>query len=70
MSERDANDLFIKQGETFEAQGKLREAEKMYLKVREPDLAIAMYKNNKQVSCFVFLFQYDLGLIIITSMIA
>lgn len=49
LSERDANDLFLKQGETFETQGKLREAEKMYLKIREPDLAIAMYKNHKQV---------------------
>ncbi|KAJ3074648.1 hypothetical protein HDU98_010644 [Podochytrium sp. JEL0797] len=39
--------LYISQAKDMEAAGKLKEAEKLYLTVREPDLAINMYKNHK-----------------------
>ncbi|KAI8611221.1 hypothetical protein BC830DRAFT_1069003 [Chytriomyces sp. MP71] len=39
--------LYISQAKEMEAAGKLKEAEKLYLTVREPDLAINMYKNFK-----------------------
>ncbi|KAI8818942.1 uncharacterized protein EV422DRAFT_125936 [Fimicolochytrium jonesii] len=40
--------LYISQAKDMEAQGKLKDAEKLYLTVQEPDLAINMYKNHKQ----------------------
>ncbi|KAJ3234644.1 hypothetical protein HDU78_005723 [Chytriomyces hyalinus] len=39
--------LYVSQAKEMEAAGKLKEAEKLYLTVREPDLAINMYKNHK-----------------------
>ncbi|KAJ3152666.1 hypothetical protein HDU86_005539 [Geranomyces michiganensis] len=47
MSHEDVAFLYISQAKDMEAQGKLKEAEKLYLTVKEPDLAINMYKNHK-----------------------
>lgn len=40
--------LFLKQGQALEAVGKLRDAEKLYVTVDQPDMAIAMYKAQRQ----------------------
>ncbi|TPX67270.1 hypothetical protein SpCBS45565_g03981 [Spizellomyces sp. 'palustris'] len=48
MSPEDVAFLYISQARELEAQGKLKDAEKLYLTVNEPDLAINMYKNHKQ----------------------
>ncbi|XP_046660390.1 intraflagellar transport protein 172 homolog isoform X2 [Homalodisca vitripennis] len=40
--------IFLKQGQSLEAVGKLREAEKLYVAVDQPDMAIAMYKAQRQ----------------------
>ncbi|KAJ3106098.1 hypothetical protein HDU96_008320, partial [Phlyctochytrium bullatum] len=47
MSPEEVAFLYISQARDMEAQGKLKEAEKLYLTVGEPDLAINMYKNHK-----------------------
>ncbi|KAL2912183.1 hypothetical protein HK105_208316 [Polyrhizophydium stewartii] len=48
MSSEDVAILYISQAKELEIQGKFRDAEKLYLTVGEPDLAINMYKNHKQ----------------------
>ena len=40
--------IYVKQGQKFETQGMFKEAEKCFLTVEEPDLAIAMYKKASQ----------------------
>uniref|UniRef100_A0A1B6D0F4 Intraflagellar transport protein 172 homolog n=1 Tax=Clastoptera arizonana TaxID=38151 RepID=A0A1B6D0F4_9HEMI len=40
--------MFVKQGQSLEQLGKLKEAEKLYVAVDQPDMAIAMYKANRQ----------------------
>ncbi|XP_075225811.1 intraflagellar transport protein Oseg2 [Lycorma delicatula] len=40
--------MFIKQGQALEQLGKLKEAEKLYVTVEQPDLAISMYKSQRQ----------------------
>ncbi|KAJ3216179.1 hypothetical protein HDU67_009828 [Dinochytrium kinnereticum] len=47
MSAEEVAFLYISQARDMEAQSKLKEAEKLYLTVGEPDLAINMYKNHK-----------------------
>ncbi|KAK2158150.1 hypothetical protein NP493_1800g00020 [Ridgeia piscesae] len=39
--------LYMKQAQTLEGQGKYKEAERLYITVDEPDLAISMYKKLK-----------------------
>lgn len=41
-------DMFVKQAESLESDGKYRDAEKLYLSVDAADLAIAMYKRVEQ----------------------
>lgn len=48
MSEGDIAMLHITQAQKLEAQHKFKDAEKLYLLVKEPDLAINMYKKNRQ----------------------
>ncbi|KAJ3089478.1 hypothetical protein HK102_006328 [Quaeritorhiza haematococci] len=48
MSPDEVAFLYVSQAREMEARGKLKEAEKLYLTVGEPDLAINMYKNHKQ----------------------
>jgi intraflagellar transport protein 172 len=40
--------LYARQGQRFEEQGSYKEAEKLYLTIEEPDLAINMYKKAQQ----------------------
>jgi hypothetical protein len=40
--------MYISHAKAQEEQGKLREAEKLYLYVSEPDMAISMYKKHRQ----------------------
>jgi intraflagellar transport protein 172 len=48
MSEGEVGLLYINQAQKMEAQDKLREAEKLYLTVKERDLAINMYKKHRR----------------------
>jgi intraflagellar transport protein 172 len=49
MSDRQASALYLSQGQKLEAQGKLRDAESMYIRVGNVDLAIVMYKKAGMV---------------------
>ena len=40
--------MYITQAQTLEEQGRFKEAEKLYISVQEPDLAISMYKKQRQ----------------------
>lgn len=39
--------MYVQQAKQLEDQAKYKEAERLYITVNEPDLAIAMYKNKK-----------------------
>ena len=39
--------LYVKEAQKFEKDGRYKDAERMYITVKEPDLAITMYKNAK-----------------------
>ncbi|CAK4705865.1 hypothetical protein LEN26_010812 [Aphanomyces euteiches] len=47
MDKYETERLYVEQAHRMERQGKLKEAEKLFLTVNEPDLAINMYKNHK-----------------------
>lgn len=57
MSESEVGVLYISQAQKLEAQGRLKEAEKLYLTVREKDLAINMYKKNRRYDDMIRLVQ-------------
>ncbi|KAK4305878.1 hypothetical protein Pmani_022263 [Petrolisthes manimaculis] len=40
--------MYVNQAQVLESEGKFREAERLYISVHEPDLAITMYKNQCQ----------------------
>ncbi|KAK4299690.1 hypothetical protein Pmani_028048 [Petrolisthes manimaculis] len=40
--------MYVNQAQVLESEGKFREAERLYISVHEPDLAITMYKNQRQ----------------------
>ena len=40
--------MYIGQAQELEDQGRFKEAEKLYISVKEPDLAISMYKKQRQ----------------------
>lgn len=48
MSEGEVGLLYINQAQKLESQGCFREAEKLYLTVKEKDLAINMYKKHRR----------------------
>jgi intraflagellar transport protein 172 len=48
MTESEVGMLYISQAQRMEAAGKLKEAERLYLTVNEPDLAINMYKKQRK----------------------
>ncbi len=48
MEEEDIHTMYVGHGQELEEEGKLREAEKLYVVVGEHDLAISMYKKAKQ----------------------
>ncbi|KDO34175.1 hypothetical protein SPRG_01418 [Saprolegnia parasitica CBS 223.65] len=47
MDKYETERLYVEQAHRMERAGKLKEAEKLFLTVNEPDLAINMYKNHK-----------------------
>ncbi|KAJ3253804.1 hypothetical protein HK103_005291 [Boothiomyces macroporosus] len=47
MSKENVSNWYISQAKEMESQGKLKDAEKLYITVGEPDLAINMYKNHQ-----------------------
>ncbi|XP_048371540.1 intraflagellar transport protein 172 homolog [Sphaerodactylus townsendi] len=47
MRPEDVSVLYITQAQEMERQGKYKEAERLYITVDEPDLAITMYKKSK-----------------------
>lgn len=53
MSDREVGMLYISQAQRMEAAGKLREAEQLFLKVNEADLAINMYKKQRKYDAMV-----------------
>lgn len=48
MPEGEVQSLYVNQAQLMESQGQFKEAERLYLTVNEPDLAISMYKKNRQ----------------------
>ena len=48
LSENDIVNLYVKQGQKLEEQNLYKDAERLYLTVDEPDLAINMYKKAQQ----------------------
>lgn len=53
MSEEDTIEMFLKIGTQFEAEGKLKDAEKIYLLCDQSDKAISMYKDAKQYESMI-----------------
>ncbi|XP_034856689.1 intraflagellar transport protein 172 homolog isoform X2 [Mirounga angustirostris] len=47
MRPEDVSVLYVTQAQELEKQGKYREAERLYVTVEEPDLAITMFKKHK-----------------------
>ena len=50
MDSEEVHELYVNRAKMLEEEGRLKEAERLYVLVNEPDLAISMYKNNEQVS--------------------
>ncbi|KAG1667872.1 Intraflagellar transport protein 172 [Nymphon striatum] len=48
MQPHELSDMYVKQAENLVAEGKFKDAEKLYISVNKPDEAIAMYKQQKQ----------------------
>lgn len=48
MSEEDVSSMYIQQAQRLEREGDHRQAERLYITVDEPDLAINMYKKARQ----------------------
>ena len=49
MGSDEVHGLYLAKAEELENEGRLREAERLYILVKEPDLAISMYNKCKQV---------------------
>ena len=48
MAQEEIHGMYVGHAQELEGEGKWREAEKLYVVVEEPDLAISMYKKAKQ----------------------
>ena len=48
MAPDQVTQMYIQQAQELEEAGKFRDAEKLYITVQEPDLAITMYKKQRQ----------------------
>ena len=48
MPKDEIHQLYVTRAQELEGGGKLKEAERLYVVVEEPDLAISMYKKAKQ----------------------
>ena len=49
MESEEVHRVYMAKAEELEKEGRLREAERLYVLVNEHDLAISMYNKNKQV---------------------
>ena len=49
MDSSEVKDLYVSRARQLEDDGRLKEAERLYVLVEEPDMAISMYKNKQQV---------------------
>lgn len=59
--------MYLNQAHSLEASGKLKEAEKLYISIEKPDLAISMYKKHRQYDNMVRLVEvYHPELVTIT----
>lgn len=56
LDRNEVSDMYLKQAEQLEEVGKYRDAEKLYLSVDAPDMAIAMYKRVDQYDNMVINF--------------
>lgn len=56
LEETERNRIYTTLAETLENDGKLKDAEKIYILIDSPDLAIAMYKRNERYESMVSLF--------------
>eukprot|EP01063_Lacrimia_lanifica_P008046 TRINITY_DN1519_c0_g1_i1.p1 TRINITY_DN1519_c0_g1~~TRINITY_DN1519_c0_g1_i1.p1 ORF type:complete len:1768 (+),score=790.58 TRINITY_DN1519_c0_g1_i1:95-5398(+) len=64
MSDQQISDLYVNQARQLELQGKFKDAEQLYRKIQEPDLAIHMYKKAKKYDDMIRLVgQYRAGLL-------
>lgn len=67
MSEEDTKGMFLKIAQQFETDGKLKDAEKIYLLCDQSDRAISMYKDAKQYESMIKLVsQYHPNLLVET----
>eukprot|EP01065_Artemidia_motanka_P041067 TRINITY_DN5263_c0_g4_i1.p1 TRINITY_DN5263_c0_g4~~TRINITY_DN5263_c0_g4_i1.p1 ORF type:complete len:1760 (+),score=631.40 TRINITY_DN5263_c0_g4_i1:78-5357(+) len=48
MSDQQIADLYVEQARQLDLQGKFKDAERLYIKINEPDLAIHMYKKARK----------------------
>lgn len=59
MDGQEVHDLYVSKAELLEEKGRLREAERLYVLVKEHDLAISMYNKYKQVNtCIHYMYMY------------
>ncbi len=49
METDEVKELYVSKARQLEDEGRLKEAERLYILVQEPDLAISMYKSKQQV---------------------
>ncbi|KAJ9466254.1 Intraflagellar transport protein 172 [Diplonema papillatum] len=64
MSDQQIVDLYVDQARQLELQGKFKDAEQLYRKIQEPDLAIHMYKKAKKYDDMIRLVaQYRISLL-------
>ena len=59
MTPDEVSTLYTTQAEQLEAQGRFKEAERLYITVDEADLAINMYKRVKMVGTLQCLFTFN-----------
>ena len=48
LDSTEVSKMYIGQAQELEEQGRFKDAEKLYISVNEPDLAISMYKKQRQ----------------------
>ena len=49
--------MYVSQAQQLEEQGRFKDAEKLFVSVQEPDLAISMYKKQRQYDNMIRLVQ-------------
>ena len=53
MAEQEIHGMYVNRAKEMEEEGKLRDAEKLFVVVDEPDLAISMYKKAKRYDSMI-----------------